>query len=252
MWFEREMKDARELVEQRVRKVLGTRLITIFAVFVALASAAALARPTVQAAASWFDHLRYYKLAQSAAYIERVGTNEFFSHKLENRYSTPGDPLHGVVTFQQKLTFDRAACTLTIHTRQRSSLVHFDDKTTKNVEDLVQDYTREEEIHLGSLDALEISMGVKVDNVFTDMERFKMTSGTWHVFASNRSEDSVHSKTTGGGTNVFPGDAVSNIATFHVISFKQISEFTDRFLYLDHWCGNSKKVEPYVEEATSQ
>src|SRR5258708_39318170 len=48
-------------------------------------------------------------------------------------------------------------------------------------------------------------------------------------------------------TNVFPGDMISNIASFHVISFKPISAFTESLLYLDRWCGNAKLVRPDVE-----
>jgi hypothetical protein len=252
MWFEREVNEARAIVEGRIRGFLGTRVIIAFAGFVLLISAAAAARPALQMVGSWFHDLLYYRVTNHAEYIEKVGTNEFFSHKIDDRYSAPGKPLHGIVTIQQKIEFDRSECALTIQTTQRSSLARYDDKTSKNVEDVVQDYTQEEWVHLGSVDAIELSKGVKVETVFTDMKRFTGTSEAWHVFISNREAASVRSKTTRAGTNVFPGDTIGNIASFHVISFKPISAFTESLLYLDRWCGNAKIVGPDVEKEDSQ
>ena len=74
------------------------------------------------------------------------------------------------------------------------------------------------------------------------MKRVDVSGFAYHVYVANRGDDSVRTKWAGR----HPGDQVSNIAIFHLLSRKPMSEVSDSFLYLDRWCGNPKVVTPVL------
>jgi hypothetical protein len=191
--------------------------------------------PSFTTAFAWVISAWNYKAGRAASYIERIGTDQFFQHQIDDKYSLPGKPLHGISTIQQVIKFNRSECTLVIQKTIEGHLQSYDDQNRQTV----KDYADETAIRLGSTEDVEIDARVKAD-IFSEMKTFEWTSNAFHIFIALGDGKGVHWKITRASKGDFPSDMGGNIAKFHVLSERPISEFVGSLLYLDRWCGNKK------------